>query len=299
MEKVLINGKEYTFIKDYKENTLLRKSFNALTKKTYGFDFEQWYQDGYWGNWYVPYSLLDGENIVANVSISIIDFLVLGESKGYVQLGTVMTDSSYRNQGLSRYLIEKVIEEWKVKCHMLYLFANDSVLNFYPQFGFTAAKEYQYSKAVANDNENIAAEKLDMSLVSNRELLVEKINSSVPIAKLSMLKNPELIMFYCTSFMMDNVYYLREKDVIVIAELDGDTLYLQDIFSSSEANIDDIIKSLTNKEVKKVVLGFTHNDSGSYCVNLLKEEGTTLFVMKDKEDLFKNTKLMFPILSHA
>lgn len=299
MEKVLINGKEYTFIKDYKENTLLRKSFNALTKKTYGFDFEQWYQDGYWGNWYVPYSLLDGENIVANVSISIIDFLVLGESKGYVQLGTVMTDSSYRNQGLSRYLIEKVIEEWKVKCHMLYLFANDSVLNFYPQFGFTAAKEYQYSKAVANDNENIAAEKLDMSLVSNRELLVEKINSSVPIAKLSMLKNPELIMFYCTYFMMDNVYYLREKDVIVIAELDGDTLYLQDIFSSSEANIDDIIKSLTNKEVKKVVLGFTHNDSGSYCVNLLKEEGTTLFVMKDKEDLFKNTKLMFPILSHA
>lgn len=299
MEKVLINGKEYTFIKDYKENTLLRKSFNALTKKTYGFDFEQWYQDGYWGNWYVPYSLLDGENIVANVSISIIDFLVLGESKSYVQLGTVMTDKEYRNHGLSRYLMEKVIEEWKDKCHMLYLFANDSVLNFYPRFGFTAAKEYQYSKIVTNDNENIAAEKLDMSLVSNRELVVEKINCSVPIAKLSMLKNPGLIMFYCTSFMMDNVYYLREKDVIVIAELDGDTLYLQDIFSSSEANIDDIIKSLTNKEVKKVVLGFTPNDSGSYCVNLLKEEGTTLFVMKDKEDLFKNNKLVFPILSHA
>ncbi len=299
MEKVLINGKEYSFIKNYKENTMFRKRYNELTKKTYGFDFEQWYQDGYWGDWYVPYSLLDGENIVANVSISIIDFLVLGESKRYVQLGTVMTDSSYRNHALSRYIMEKVIEEWKDKCHMLYLFANDSVLNLYPRFEFTAAKEYQYSKIVTNDNENIAAEKLDMSLVSNRELVVEKINCSVPIAKLSMLKNPGLIMFYCTSFMMDNVYYLREKDVIVIAELDGDTLYLQDIFSSSEANIDDIIKSLTNKEVKKVVLGFTPNDSGSYCVNLLKEEGTTLFVMKDKEDLFQNNKLIFPMLSHA
>jgi len=299
MKKVLINGKEYSFIKNYKENIMLRKSYNELTKNTYGFDFEQWYQDGYWGDWYVPYSLLDGENIVANVSISIIDFFVLGEIKRFVQLGTVMTDSSYRNQGLSRYLMEKVIEEWKGKCHMLYLFANDSVLNFYPQFGFKYAKEYQYSKAVTNDNENIAAEKLDMSLVSNRELIVEKVKSSVSTSKLAMLKNTGLIMFYCTSFMMDNVYYLREKDVIAIAELDGDTLYLQDIFSSLEANIDDIIKSLTNKEVKKVVLGFTPKESDSYCVNLLKEEGTTLFVMKDKEDLFQNNKLIFPMLSHA
>lgn len=299
MAKVLINGKEYSFIKNYKENTMFRKSYNELTKNTYGFDFEQWYQDGYWGDWYVPYSLLDGEKIVANISVSIIDFFVLGEIKRFVQLGTVMTHKEYRNHGLSRYLMEKVIEEWKDKCHMLYLFANDSVLNFYPRFGFTAAKEYQYSKRITNDNENIAAEKLDMSLVSNRELVVEKINCSVPIAKLSMLKNPGLIMFYCTSFMMDNVYYLREEDLIVIAELDGDTLYLQDIFSSSEAKIDDIIKSLTNKVVKKVVLGFTPKEWDSYCVNLLKEEGTTLFVMKDKEELFQNNKLVFPMLSHA
>lgn len=299
MEKVLINGKEYSFIKNYKENTVLRKSYNELTKSTYEFDFEQWYQDGYWGDCYVPYSLLDGEKIVANVSVSIIDFEVLGEIKRYLQLGTVMTDKEYRNQGLSRYLMEEVIEEWKDKCHMLYLFANDSVLNFYPRFGFTAVREYQYYKTITNDNENIAAEKLDMSLVINRELVVDKINSSVPISKLAMLKNPGLIMFYCTSFMMDNVYYLRAQDVIVIAELRGDKLYLQDIFSSSEVDLEDIIKSLINKEVKKVVLGFTPNDSDSYSVNLLEEDDTTLFVMKNREDLFKNNKLIFPTLSHA
>lgn len=41
MEKVSIKGKEYTFIKDYKDNELFRKSYNLLTKKTYRFDFEQ------------------------------------------------------------------------------------------------------------------------------------------------------------------------------------------------------------------------------------------------------------------
>lgn len=299
MEEVLINGKKYTYIKDFKDNTLFRESYNVLTQKTYRFDFEQWYQGGYWGSGYVPYSLLDGENIVANVSVSIIDCLVLGKTKRYIQIGTVMTDSKYRKQGLSQYLMEKVLEEWKNKCDMIYLFANDSVLNFYPKFGFTAVSEYQYSKSIANGNEIIVAEKLDMSLEKSRALVVAKATNSISMSKLTMLKNAGLIMFYCTSFMSDKVYYLREQDVIVIAEFQGDTLYLHDIFSTSEVDLDIIIKFLTNKEVKTVTLGFTPNVVDSYYVNLLKEDDTTLFVMKDKIELFQNNKLMFPVLSHA
>ncbi len=299
MEEVVINDKKYTFIKDFKDNTLFRKSYNALTQKTYGFDFEQWYQSGYWGSGYMPYSLLDGENIVANVSTSIVDCLVLGETKRYIQIGTVMTDPDYQNQGLARYLMKRVIEEWNSKCDMIYLFANDSVLNFYPKFGFTAVREYQYFKTITNDNEVVVAEKLDMSLEDNRELVIDKVNNSISMSKLTMMKNVGLVMFYCTSFMSDKVYYLSKQDVIAIAELKGDTLYLQDIFSLSAVDLDSVIKSLTNKEVKAVVLGFIPNDIDSYFVNLLEEDDTTLFVMEDKVDLFKDNKLMFPILSHA
>ncbi|MHB8075940.1 GNAT family N-acetyltransferase [Desulfosporosinus fructosivorans] len=299
MEKLLIDAKEYVFIKDYKDNAVFRKSYNSLTKKIYGFDFEQWYQTGYWGSGYVPYSLVDGENVVANVSVSIIDCLVLGENRRYIQIGTVMTDSTHRNQGLVRYLMKEVLAEWKDKCDMIYLFANDSVLNLYPKFGFKAVDEYQYSKTITNDYEIIAAEKLDMSLDESRELVVNKINSSISMSKLAMMKNVGLVMFYCTSFMSDNVYYLRGQDVIVIAKLDGNTLYLQDIFSSSEVDVDNIIKALTNKEITKVVFGFTPKDTSNYSVNLLREDDTTLFVMKDKGDLFQTNKLMFPILSHA
>ena len=299
MEEVVINDKKYTFIKDFKDNTLFRKSYNILTQKTYGFDFEQWYQSGYWGSGYMPYSLLDGENIVANVSTSIVDCLVLGETKRYIQIGTVMTDPDYQNQGLARYLMKRVIEECKSKCDMIYLFANDSVLNFYPKFGFTAVREYQYFKTITNDNEVVVAEKLDMSLEDNRELVIDKVNNSISMSKLTMMKNVGLVMFYCTSFMSDKVYYLSKQDVIAIAELQGDTLYLQDIFSLSAVDLDSVIKSLTNKEVKAVVLGFIPNDIDSYFVNLLEEDDTTLFVMEDKVDLFKDNKLMFPILSHA
>ena len=138
-----------------------------------------------------------------------------------------------------------------------------------------------------------------MSLDSNRALVVNSVNNANQIAKISMLKNSELIMFYCLSFMSNNIYYLKEQDAIVIAEFKKDTLYLHDIFSRSEVNLDIIVKSLTNKEIKTVILGFTPNNIENYNVNLLYDEDTTLFVIEDNEEMFKNNKLMFPVLSHA
>jgi predicted GNAT family N-acyltransferase len=299
MEKVMIKDKEYVFVKDYKDNAPLRQSFNQLTQKTYGFDFEQWYQAGYWGSVYIPYSLVVGEKVVANVSVNVMEYMVLGEKKRYIQLGTVMTASEYRNQGLARYIIERIIEQWNNHCESIYLFANDRVLDFYPKFGFTVANEYQYSKAINNNNEHIVAEKLDMSLEANRERLVQKINHSITISKLSMVDNTGLVMFYCISFMKDMVYYLKDQDCIAIAEIKQDTLYLQDIFSSSELDLDEVIKSLTNKDVKKVVLGFAPNNIDGYCINLLNEEDSTLFMIGDKQQMFETHKLMFPVLSHA
>lgn len=129
---------------DFKDNDVLRSSFNNLTEKTYGFNFENWYENGCWRDLHIPYSLIYENKVVANVSVNIIDFLVLGEKKRYIQLGTVMTDKDYRNQGLCRKLMGIVLEEWENKCDMIYLFANDSVLDFYPKFGFVKSNEYQY-----------------------------------------------------------------------------------------------------------------------------------------------------------
>lgn len=52
-----------------------------------------------------------------------------------------MTDVKYRDQGLLRIIMEKVIAEWKDKCELIYLFANDSVLDFYPKFGFDKVQQ--------------------------------------------------------------------------------------------------------------------------------------------------------------
>lgn len=163
MENIKINGKSYEYVVNYKNNDELRNSFNSLARKTYEFDFEDWYQNGYWSDRYIPYSIADGNNIVSNLSLNVIDFFVMGEKRTYLQIGTVMTDKEYRNQGLSRFLMEKVLEEWRGRCDLIYLFANDSVLDFYPKFGFDSAQEYQYSKEIYSESVTSDYIKMNMS----------------------------------------------------------------------------------------------------------------------------------------
>ncbi|MCT4544464.1 MAG: GNAT family N-acetyltransferase [Vallitalea sp.] len=299
MEHIKIDNKIYGYAVNFKDNKEIRTSFNSLTRKTYGFDFEEWYQNGYWKDKYIPYALLDGEKVISNVSVNIIDFLVMGEKKRCIQIGTVMTDVEYRNQGLSKFIMEKVLEEWKDKCDMIYLFANDSVLDFYPKFRFRPANEYQHSININSERTTSTAKRLNMSDEKDRSFLINTIRKSLPVSKLAMCDKESLIMFYCTSFMKQNVYYIESLDTIVIADYDENILYLNDVFSLRDVSLDDIIAAMVNKEIRKIVFGFTPVDTTSYDVNLLIEEDTTLFVMGDKVDFFKNKQIMFPLLSHA
>ncbi|GMQ57221.1 GNAT family N-acetyltransferase [Vallitalea sediminicola] len=299
MEYIKIKGKIYGYAVNFKDDKKIRTSFNTLTRKTYGFDFEEWYQNGYWKDRYIPYSILDGENVISSVSVNIIDFLIMGEKKRYIQIGTVMTDDEYRNQGLNRFIMERVIEEWRDRCDLIYLFANDKVLNFYPKFGFVPVDEYQHSKDILVENTTSKVKKLNMSDKKDRNFLFNTVKKSVPVSKLQMYNNESLIMFYCTSFMKENVYYIETLDTIVIAEFDGDILYLNDVFSIRNVLLDDIIEAMGKKELKKIVFSFTPIDKTLYDVSLLREEDTTLFVMGDKVDFFRDEQLMFPLLSHA
>ncbi|MDR3552283.1 MAG: GNAT family N-acetyltransferase [Clostridia bacterium] len=240
----------------------LYTKFYALPRKTYGFDFEQWYEDGYWQERFVPYSLLDADTVVSNVSVNILDFLVLGQRKRYIQLGTVMTDRAYRGQGLNRALMEKVLSDWQGRCDLIYLFANDSVLDYYPKFGFTRAEEYQCTGFVTAKAQHCACRKLDMSDENDKSLLYRAASQTKCFSKISMLDNVPLIMFYATSFKKDNVYYIDKYDAAAIAQYEGDTLFLQDVFCPVQIPVDRIIEALLNKQTCRVVLGFTPlNDS--------------------------------------
>lgn len=290
-----INGKQYYFVKNYRDDEKLRNSLNKLTRRTFGFDFKQWYEEGYWKELYIPYSLLYNDEIVANVSVNTIDFMINGDLKHSIQIGTVMTDELHRNQGLIRNLMNIIFEDFEEKSDFIYLFGGRDVVNFYPKFGFKRADEYQCVKEVKKKETDLVTRKLNMDKEDDKNIFTRLVSNSIPVSKMSMVDNFGLIMFYCSSFMKDDIYYIEDLDIAVVVEYEGNKLYLQDVFSEKDFNLEIVINALLNNKNTTVILGFTPLQDESYTIEILKKEDTNYFVRG--ENIIG--KSMFPILSHA
>jgi predicted N-acetyltransferase YhbS len=291
-------NKNDNLIKGYQENALLRESFNELASATFGLNFEDWYENGYWKDNYIPYSILEGNKIVANVSVSPMKFFHQGKALNIVQLGTVMVDEAYRKQGLIRKLIGEIEKDYLNKTDGYFLFANDSVLDFYPKFGYQRASEFVCAKELANNTGKITAQKISIQENQNRMHLEEAIRAGCIQSDFYHINHLELVMFYVTKFMSDSIYEVKSQNAYVIAEINREELVVHQIVSKEEVNLDQIIAAFGG-DITKVVLGFTPLSKQGYQVEELKEKNTTLFIKGDSLKMIETDFLRIPILAHA
>lgn len=298
---------KYEFCNKVRDNDILRESFNELTRRTFGFDFVGWYEAGQWGDFYIPQVLLDGEKVVSNVSVNIMQFDVQGVKKNYIQLGTVMTDNAYRGRGLNREIMERILAEYKDKVDGIYLFGNDEVVNYYPKFGFKPAKGYEYYLSCENAGgvKAYVLEKVDMQDVAQAEKLYDfmrayevNANEQNQNDAMYMSENVNLFQFWLGAGYGDSVYYLPEMNAYAILEVDGDRVLICQIFGKAEADILRLAKA-ANKDVAEVVLGYTPVQKEKYLVRERKEEDCTMFIIGEDLACMEEKKMMFPVLSHA
>lgn len=302
-ETVELDGVEYEYAVQIREDEAIRASFNELTARIYGFDFEKWYQGGWWKSAYQPHVLLEGGKVVANVSVNPMICTIDGQEKRVVQLGTVMTDEAFRNKGLSRYLMERVLEEWKERCDSIYLFANGSVLDFYPKFGFVKAQEYAFSMNLKpGDQPDQRAVKLDMETDKDRQKLLKMAAESKAQSRLEIWRDPGLLMFYADGIgtVHDSVYYIEEMDTVVIAKQQGSTCRILDVFSRGEVSLKEAGLAVAAPGTERLEFGFAplQEDEAIEAVPC-ENEDDTLFVMGEAAQLFEQQKLKFPELTHA
>lgn len=283
-------------VRHYRENQTLRDSFNALAEATFGLNFENWYQNGFWGDNYEPYSIVVDGRVVANVSLNRTDMMIHGQRKRLYQLGTVMTAEEYRNRGYIRLLMVE-IDKTCADADGVYLFGNDSVREFYPKFGFTKGTEHVYSKPVRQTGPcRMAPVPMDSPEGWNR--LGRAMEESTFPAACRMVDNPGLIFFYVSQFMRNCVFYDEGLDTWAIAELDEGDLLLHNVFSGGNITLDDVIAAF-GSGVTQVTLGFTPVDTTGFACRTHQEEDCTFFVRGEAFRDFASQKLRIPSLSHA
>lgn len=284
-------------INDYRDDAVLRRSFNELAGKTFGLDFEDWYQNGFWKNAYNPYSVVENGQVVANVSVNVTDLLFDGSIKRFLQLGTVMTEETHRHQGCIRAIMERIDADYHGKTDGVYLFANDSVLDFYPRFGFQKSREYQYSLSLHGAGPcRFVPAAMDCAAAWAR--LEQAAERSIFRGRLDLTGNRGLLLFHVTKFMRDNVYYHAPSSTYVVADRQGTELFMHNVFSDTLTELTDVL-DLFGEEIRQVTLGFTPVQNAGYQVAGLQEDDCTLFIRGTDLEIIEREKLRIPSLAHA
>lgn len=243
-------------VKGYRADDALRRSFDALAKRTFGLTFEDWYQNGFWGDDYVPYSVVVDGEVAANVSVNRTDFVLDG----------------------------------------VYLFANDTVLDFYPKFGFRRAAEIRYARALEPGGA-ASAVRVPMRDREAWDRLTAVIRSSAPCGRFSLCGNTGLPLFYVSKFMQDCVYRVA-PETYAVAELEDGVLRLHAVYAEKQPAPEAVARAFGGA-VRRVQLGFTPLDTTGWEAEAVHEDDTTLFVRGAGFRDFERRGLMFPVLAHA
>jgi GNAT superfamily N-acetyltransferase len=316
---------EFTFVKNCKNNEALRKSFFELAKSTFDISFEDWYEQGFWGEGYIPFSFVEGEKVIANASVNVLELVINGEKKKAIQIGTVMTHPDYQKRGLSAKLMNKVIEEFENKVDFMYLFANETVLEFYPKFGFKAVEEHIFSIDFPFDfptdfNMNFSnftnltnpttptpsplaqasIRKLDVCQAEDLRLITRFASERLPVSQRFGTNNTKgIFMYYCLNVFHDHIYYLENEDVIAIFSKENNHIDIFDIISineMNESNIQNILTTIADKDTGKMTFHFTPDYKGIELKSEIINDG--LFVRTTGDNVYP-AKMKHPVTSIA
>ena len=287
-------------ISDYMRDEESRHMLNVLTRKTFGFDFEAWVTNGYFEGDYIPYSLVENGAVISNVSANKMRFMQNGVIKNYIQLGTVMTEESYRKQGLAAKLMQHVIKEYEDKCDGIYLFGNLSAAGFYKKMGYDIVNQYRYFVKEEFCNRERAGEPF-MPVSEMGEDLKQKykelVRQSYPHSAFEQMNKFGLQMFYTNG--MDNVYYSSDLDCYIVKKKDSDTV-LSSVLCKKKVGLAEVIKRIDVENSLR--LGFVPlGEDKEFCDCSLYDGGDDyrLFFRGSELKAIERDKLYFPDLSHA
>ncbi|EEO1184284.1 GNAT family N-acetyltransferase [Listeria monocytogenes] len=289
----------YEMISDYKDNKMYRDSFNKLAESTFDNNFEEWFRSGFWNDKYVCYSYIDNNEVISNVSINKMNLIYQGENYSALQIGTVMTHPNYRGQGLAKNLLNHVIAKYEDQYDFLYLFANDTVLDFYPKFGFERIEESSFTVDACNLKKKASKlKKLNPDNKTDFQLISRIVSKRAPLSNILDVKESEdLLMFYVLIALKNELYYLEELDVIVLMEQEGTDLYVLDILSTKKLDVVEVLSYLSTKKIETIHLLFTPEKSKYIDAAYIIETEDMLFVRPNV--LTSENYFLFPATSHA
>ncbi len=258
-----------------------------------GAKFLEWWERGFWGDYYKPFSILRQNKIISNVSASLMDVIIRGEKYKAVQIGAVGTIPEYRNQGLSRILMDYVLNKYESEADLFFLFANQNVLEFYPKFGFKPIPEKIFQLNSDIPAGKFSARKLNLSNFDDYNLLQTLIKERQHITESFGAENYRAItMWHIFNSYKDSLYYLSSEDAIIIKKEKKNEMHIRDVIYRKPFDILPALSKIIESETMNRIIYYFPPDQISYPYDTAVDYNSYLFI-KSKIEL-SGDQLKFP-----
>lgn len=263
-----------------------------------GADFRHWYERDGWGKGYVSHAYFAEGDLVANVSVSEMSLVVNGQGRRGWQLGGVGVLPEYRGRGLSRQLMEAVLALAHEQADVVFLFANASVLDYYPRFGFQCRHQSRFSATGSFRPEAGRLRHLDLGQVADRALLFEYCKMAVPLSqRFSAVDYYSTLLWYGYNDHTESFYYDPEVDAVIVAQVRDQTLRLLDILAKATFDLQAHVGRYVSKPIKTIEFGFSPESWWKGVLQLTDNTEGGLFVLGDACAI--EAPFHFPELAHA
>jgi predicted N-acetyltransferase YhbS len=219
--------------------------------------FRRWYRLGGWNEDYVAFSIADGTDIVASASLQRMNIVLRGEWLTGWQLGAVGVVPQWRGRGLQRRIMQRLLGSVDEK-DIVFLFANDTVLDFYPLFGFKRVIESVFAAEYDVEPASEPLRALSIDRADDLALLARVAAAAAPTTREFAARSyGGVLLWYWANFYDGCFYYCEAEDAIIVAELDGATLRICDVLARTPFDLRSYLPRVVKHDAQRVEFGFT------------------------------------------
>ena len=234
-----------------KNDTAYEAMLDDLIQETFGFSFTPWFEYELWDDNYESYSIIENGRMLSNVCVYKVELVVQGVKAAAIQFGCVATRKEERGKGLSKILIEHILSLYPKT--PAFLFATDSVMDFYPKFGFSAVQYYIPQISAAIDNPTIPTM---LGIDDDYDFIQTAMQNRMTSSVLDCLDSQSVQMFHMIMSYRENIYHLSGCGAIVIAQQNGDKLILVDVIATAPITFAQLAAELPFTGIRTVQFGF-------------------------------------------
>ena len=259
--------------------------------------FRRWYELGGWHADYRAFSIFQGNEIVANASLQRMHMIVRGRRRTGWQFGAVGVLPDWRGRGLQRQLLTHVLSHIDPR-DFVFLFANDDVLDFYPQFGFRRVTEWLHGDDVHIDPAPSTLRRLVLDSSEDRAVLARLASTAKPVSeRFSAIDYGGILLWYWTNHHRNDFYYHEGDDAIVVAEEDLEVLRVLDVVSERPIDLAAYLPQLVTRPTDHIEFGFTPEQYWPKAEPLCEYLESPLFVLGDSP--LPSGAFKFPVLAQT